>query len=151
MACPPPPRAAVSMSGCTSEKLLGVTFVLLERASESKFSKRCRASASPAGYWARILLNCFSAPTQSPARSKSSAAFREVANSSFGGTTDGVATGVGVAVGVGLGGVLGVVITFSVVLTVGLGVGRGVIGTGVGVVRRGVTTGVGTAVGVGVT
>src|SRR5580693_7009142 len=147
MACTAPPRAAVSMSGCTIEKLLGVTFVLLERTSESKFSKRCRASASPAGYWARILLNCFSAPTQSPARSKSSAAFREVANSSFSGTTDGVATGVGIGVGVGADGGVGV----GVGLAVAVGVGRGVIGTGVGVVRRGVTTGVGTAVGVGVT
>lgn len=141
------------MSGCTIEKLLGVTFVLLERTSESKFSKRCRASPSPAGYWARILLNCFSAPTQSPARSKSSAAFREVANSSFGGTTDGVATGVGIGVGVGVcGGVgVGVTVGVGVGLTVEVGVGRGVIGAGVGVVRRGVTTGVGTAVGVGVT
>jgi len=134
-------------------KLSGVIFVLLERTSASRFSIRFRVSAPPEGYSVRILLNCFRAPAQSPARSKSSAAFKaidhpSVAGGGGGGVTTGVGTGVGVGVKTGVG--------VGVRTGVGVGVGvncLGVIGTGVGVMRRGVTTGVGfgVCVGVGVT
>src|ERR1700751_115815 len=123
------------MSGRTIGKLSGVIFVLLERTSASRFSMRFRVSAAPDGYSVRILLNCFRAPAQSPACSKSSADFNAIANLSVGGCAEGVKTGAGVGVRTGV--------------AVGVGVNcLGVIGAGVGVMRRGVSTGVGFGVGV---
>src|ERR1700756_4283863 len=97
---------------------------------------RFRVSAAPAGYSVRILLNCFRAPAQSPACSRSSADFNAIANRSVGGGAEGVTTGVGTGVGV------------RASVAVGVGVNcLGVIGAGVGVMRPGVTTGVGFGVG----